>query len=291
MNGIQKKKPRNLKEALLGRLTEEEMAFVKRAFDTLGDTAILEIPSELKKKEKKIALALTEVNTAIKSVYAKKGATQGEFRIQPLRFLAGEKKKFAQYRENGCTFRISLGKVFFSPRLSTERLRIAREIQKDEVVAALFAGVGPFPIVFAKNSPMKKAFAVELNPVAVEDMKENLRLNKAENKIEIIEGDVKEIVPKYLKGKCNRVVMPLPKTGSTFLSEAFECLKPSGGIIHFYFFGEKTDPFGLGLKAVKEMAKEKKKKTRVLFKRVVRPFSARTDQIVIDFKVTPRKPQ
>ena len=55
-------KPRTLVEALKGKLTPAEIKIAPRAFDVIGDIAILEIPAPLVKKEKIIAKALLEVN-------------------------------------------------------------------------------------------------------------------------------------------------------------------------------------------------------------------------------------
>jgi tRNA (guanine37-N1)-methyltransferase len=280
-----KKKPRNLKEALKGKLSAKEMNLLQTAFDSLGNAAIIEIPDELLKKEKIIGEALIKLQPRFKAIYRKKGITSGEFRVLPLKLIAGKKVKKATYKESGCIFKVSIGKVFFSPRLGTERLRIAKKIKKNEIIGALFAGVGPFPIVFARNSEMKKAFAVELNKIAVEDLKENIELNKCSEKVIPLLGDVRKIVPKKLKGKCDRVVMPIPKTGNTFLGTAIDCLKKEGGIIHFYFFGNKNKPFDDALNEIKKAVKKKKKKKRVLLKRIVRPFSPAVVQVVIDFKI------
>ncbi|MBN2127267.1 MAG: class I SAM-dependent methyltransferase family protein [Candidatus Diapherotrites archaeon] len=282
---LNKKKPRNLRDALKEKLNEKEMQLLQTSFDSFGNTAVIEIPDELLKKEKLIGEALLSINKHFQAVYRKKGKTEGEFRVLPLKLIAGKPLKKAEYRESNALFRISLGKVFFSPRLSTERLRISKKIKKNEVIGALFAGVGPFPIVFAKNSEMSKAYAVELNPQAVKDMEENIKLNKCSEKIIPIEGDVNKVVPMQLKGLCDRVVMPIPKTGNTFLNSAIDCLKKKGGVIHFYFFGSKEKPFDNALKEIDSAIKEKNKKKRILFKKIVRPFSPTTVQVVIDFKV------
>ncbi len=278
-------KPRNLRESLESKLSKKELSLLKTSFDSLGDVAIIDVPEELFKKEKIIGEALLSINKHFKAVYRKKGVTSGEFRVLPVKLIAGERLKQATYRESNCVFKISVGKVFFSPRLSSERLRISGKIKKNEIVGALFAGVGPFPIVFAKNSEMSKAFAVELNPIAVQNMVENIKLNKCEDRVIPILGDVKKVVPKKLVGKCDRVVMPIPKTGNTFLTEAIDCLKPTGGVIHFYFFGEKNNPFKNALNEINKIVKLKNKKKRVLFKKIVRPFSPKIVQVVIDFKI------
>ncbi len=282
---MQQEQPQNLKQALAGKLSKRESEKLRASFDTLGNIAIIEIPKELEKKQKIIGNALLRLNKNIKTVCKKTGAHKGKYRIEPVKIIAGEKNLLATYRESACTFQIPLGKVFFSPRLGTERLRIAREIKSGEVVGAFFAGVGPFPIVFARNSPMKKAIAIELNPTAVKWMQKNIILNKVSGRVEAVKGDVKKIVPRKFKGAFDRVVMPLPKGAESFLREAILSIRPQGGIVHFYAFVPASDPFSEPIKKISAAAKKLKKKVKVLFKRQVRTFSKETIQVVIDFWV------
>jgi len=279
-----KKKPRNLREALKGTLTKKEMEFLITSYDSMGDIAVIQVTKELEKKAKIIGKALLNMNKQFTTVCMVSGEHQGPFRIQPVKVIAGKRTKKALYKESGSSFMVELGKVFFSPRLGTERLRISQLIKENEVIGAFFAGVGPFPIVFARQSKMKKAYAIELNPQAVEGLIHNIALNKCQNKIEPILGDVKEIVPKMLVGKCDRIVMPLPKGGEGFLREALMALKPSGGIVHFYRFVDREKGAEQPLKEIKEAAKKLGMKTRILRKKKVRSFSARIEQMVIDFR-------
>jgi len=282
---MDKTAPRNLKEALQGKLSAKESELLRTSYDTLGNIAIIEIPNGLEKKEKAIAKALLLVNKSVKTVCKKTGAHKGIYRIEPVKIIAGEKNFLATYRESGSVFYVPLGKVFFSPRLGTERLRIAREIKKGEVIGAFFAGVGPFPIVFARNSPMARAVAIELNPVAVTWMKKNIIANKVQAKVEAVKGDVKKIVPRKYRGAFDRVVMPLPKGAENFLREAIISIKPKGGVIHFYSFVPAADPFTGPVKKINEAAKKLKRKVKVIFKRQVRTFSKETVQVVVDFRV------
>ena len=279
------KKGGNIKDLLEGKLGEKEILLAVNSFDLLGNAAIIEIPEKLAKKEKIIAEALMEANPSVQSVFKKAGAHSGVFRAEPVKLIAGKETDFAYYKESGCTFRISLGKVFFSPRLSYERERISKLIRKGEIVAALFAGVGPFPIIFAKNSKMKKAYAVELNPVAFQDMVENAKANKVEDKVIPVLADVKEFCPKFLKGKCDRAVMPLPMGAENFLKEAMLCIKPKGGIVSFYSFVDRKKPYDKSIAKIKKVAKAIGKKVKIVFKREVRDYSPDTVQIVIDFFV------
>ncbi len=278
-----KKKPRSLKEALAGKLSAKELSSLVTSFDVIGTIAVIEIPGSLLKKKNLIARALMQANTHVKTVARIKGKHSGKYRVRPVEIVAGEHSALTEHREHGCRFKVQVGKMFFSPRLSHERERISALIRRDEIVGAFFAGVGPFPLVFAKHSPMKKAYAVELNPSAYKFLKENIELNKCSESIEPILGDVRKVAPR-LKGKCDRIVMPLPKGAEHFLDSAFTAAAPRC-TVHFYQFSPREAPFKEALAKVKEAAKKFNRKARVLRKKKVRSFSPGIVQVVIDFRV------
>ncbi len=282
---LQQQKPHSLEDALKGKLTPVERKELITSFDTVGNVAVIEIPDALKKKAKLIGKALLEANPRVQSVYRIASAHGGKYRVQKISWLVGKKQPRAHYREAGCEFVVDLGKVFFSPRLSAERLRIARLIQPGEVVGAFFAGVGPFPIVFAKHSRMAKAYAVELNPAAVRNLKENVKLNRVEDRVVPILGDVNKVVPKRLKGLCDRIVMPLPHGGEDFLEAAFLALKPAGGVIHFYQFTRKENPLAEPMRRVEAVAAQSGRSVKVQAWREVRSFSPAKVQVVLDVEV------
>jgi len=273
----------NLKEVLEKKLNKKEKAVFIKSFDTLGNIALIEIPKELEKKQKLIGDTIIKLNKNIKTVCKISGPHKGKYRLQPLKIIAGEKNFTAEYKESNCRFIFDVRKVFFSPRLSNERIRISNLIKKDETVGCFFAGAGPFPIVFSKNSEMKKAFAVELNPQAVKYMKKNIELNKCKEKVEVFLGDVNKIAGTKLKNSCDRIVMPMPHGGETFLYATLKALK-KGGIIHFYQVLEKDTAFETAIERAKKECEKQKRKFKLLDKRKVRPFSAAKMQVVIDFR-------
>lgn len=276
------KAPLNLKESLKPKLTKKEFAFAPKAFDSFGDVAVIEIPKELSKKKKLIGETLLNLQPRFRTVCSIESNHEGEFRVQKVKIIAGKKDLIANYKESGAIFKVPLGKAFFSPRLGSERLRIAKVIKKDEFVGCFFSGVGPYPIVFSKNSVMKKAVAIELNPVAHDFAIENAVLNKCFDKIDFILGDVKKIHKKF-KRKFDRIVMPLPHTGYQFLEEAFFCIKKSG-VIHFYEIIEKEN-FKLVENQIKLAAKNKKRKIKIISNKKVRQFSPSKEQVVFDILV------
>jgi len=225
----------NLKEALVKKLTKKEIGLLHRSFDVIGDIAIVDIPKGLKKKEKLIAKTLLNYNN-IKTVLKKASNVQGRLRTRKLLWLAGEKRKETIHKESGCRFRVDVETCYFSPRLGTDRLDVAKKVKRGEKVLVMFSGVGPAPIVIAKHSKAKEVWSVEISRKASKYAEENIKLNKLMN-VHHIQGDVKRVLPKIIKkvGKFDRIMMARPQLKYTFLKEAFSASK-KGTVIHMHDF-------------------------------------------------------
>ncbi|MBI5228972.1 class I SAM-dependent methyltransferase family protein [Candidatus Micrarchaeota archaeon] len=262
------------------KFTKRELALVPRAFDLIGDIALIEIPPALRKKGREIADALLKSSKRIKTVLAK-APVRGRFRVRRAEFLGGEEKTETVYKEAGCVFKMDLAKVYFSPRLSFERARIVSLVKDGERILVPFAGVGSFPLTIALRKQVK-IVAIELNPHAVRFMHENLRLNRVGEKVLVIEGDAKELMPKF-DGWANRIIMLLPEKGPEFLDAAVKAAAPDG-VIHFYAFSEKTQCNRL-LKKIAAACKKNKRSFKVLNQRIVAEYSPKIVEFVIDFGV------
>ncbi|MBI2446090.1 class I SAM-dependent methyltransferase family protein [Candidatus Micrarchaeota archaeon] len=273
----------SFREALVAALGAQEGHEATASYDTVGDIAIIEVPEKLESKERIIASALLKSNPRLKTVLKKESAMQGQFRVRKFKWLAGRRNYVAEYKESGCTFRFDLRKTYFSTRLSHERTRIASLTQPKEKVLALFAGVGPFAIVIAKQQPSADVVAVELNPDAFAMMQDNVAQNKVRNVL-ALKGDVRAVLKKYPKW-ADRACMPLPHTGYDFLDDVIAAMK-DGGVVHFYGFGgEAEGVFTLNLAKVKSACKRQGVACTILEKRVVRPYAPAVFQVVIDFQV------
>jgi len=218
-------------------LTPAEYRLLPRAFDAVGDILILELPRELEKKEKRIAAAYLSAFPGIRTVAKKSAVHAGRYRTRRLTILAGRRKKEAICRESGLRLKVHLEKMYFSPRLAAERLRIARQVKGGEDVLVMFSGCAPYCCVIARHSAAKRVTGIELNPDAHRYALENVKLNKLEGRITLHAGDVRTVLPK-LKRKFDRIIMPLPKTGEEFLPLALQHIKKDGTIHYYTFMGE-----------------------------------------------------
>ena len=248
-----------LKEDL--RFSKDELKLLPRSFDIIGEIIIIQIPHDIEKKEKIIAESLLKQHNNIKTVYAR-GKFYGRLRKPRLKWIAGKKISETTYKESGCFFKLDVKTCFFSPRLSTDRLDIARMCKKGENVLVMFSGVAPYGIVIARNSHVKRVMCVELSKEASEHARENVKLNRLTN-VEIVQGDVKRICPLLKKKKdfFDRIIMGRPQLKETFLKEAFMVVK-KGSIVHFQdFISDKDMKKGISHQKSYGCCKKSKKKS------------------------------
>ncbi|MFA5303278.1 MAG: class I SAM-dependent methyltransferase family protein [Candidatus Nanoarchaeia archaeon] len=261
----------NLKELMKNDLTIQEVGLLKRSFDQIGSIAQLEIPKELESKVKLIAEKIIETYKNIKTVVKKEDITLGEYRIRPVKILAGEQTTTTLHKENGILMNLDLNKVFFTPRLSGERLRVLDSIKKNDFVADLFCGVGPYAILIAKFSKAKKVLANDLNPDAYKYLIENAKKNKAI--MECYNKDARS----FHKLNADKVIMNIPKFSESFLKCAFDNCKTGGRVFYYCFANDKE---------LNERVKEIKKagKARILKKTKCGDIGPGTYRWCIDFK-------
>jgi len=213
------------------------------SFDQIGNIAVF---NEKISKDK----AKSILNKRIKTVSYKSKNYSGKLRLPKIKILAGIKTKETIHKESNCLFKLNIEKCYFSVRSSNERLRISKQVKKNESILVMFSGIAPFPLVIEKNSNPKEIYAIELNKTCHKYAKENLILNKSK-KIKLFQGDVKKVLPKINK-KFDRILMPLPTDAESYLSLAKKYIKKKG-IIHYYTFGQEKD-----IKNIKQKYKTKK---------------------------------
>lgn len=226
--------PRSLPEALGGKLPPHIIAKIPRSFDVIGDIAVLEADEDVLPYGQVIGEGLNSVNRKIRLVLLKVSPISGDYRVAKYLRLWGRGGTETIHRENGCLFSLDISRVFFTPRLSSERARVAGLVYENEVVADLFAGVGPFSILIAKRVQGVTVYAVELNEHAYSYLVRNISLNRVADKVFPHLGDARDIAKTGIRGKCDRVIMNLPFGSELFLDAGSNALKPSGGMIHLY---------------------------------------------------------
>ena len=277
-----------LKVLLAGKLETWRLDLLHKSYDIVGDIAVIRLPESLNQQSEVIAKAIMQTHKRVKTVLHQASPVSGDFRLRELEWVAGERKTETVHKEYGCLLKVNLEKCYFSPRLSYERNRIAQQVQPGEVIVNMFAGVGSYSIVIARHSEAEKIYSIDINPVAIDYMQENVKLNKVEERVVPILGDAKKVVEERLRNVADRVIMPLPERAYEYLDSALLSLKPTGGRIHYYDFEHARKPEDPIVK-IKEKVSEKLERLNVdfeiPFQRIVRGVGPNWFQIVLDIAV------
>ncbi len=178
----QKKQAGNLADLLVPAVPNELVDKVPRAFNIVGTIAVLEIDEQLAPFKEAIVRALLEIHPHLTSIFSKQSERSGEFRTNSLDLVWGNGNPVTTHVENGCRFLVDVKGAFFDPRLVHEHARVIDSIRagcKDSdtcSVLDLFCGVGPFVVPLAKDKGIR-AWAVDLNPRAIELLATNIKAN------------------------------------------------------------------------------------------------------------------
>jgi tRNA wybutosine-synthesizing protein 2 len=207
-------------------IPEHAKKFLPSGWQILGDVIIISLRAELESQKTEIGMALLSLYPRCRTVLLDHGIN-GKIR-QPVReIIAGEKTETI-HKENGCLFKLDAMQVMYSQGNLAERKRMSK-LGRGEVVVDMFAGIGYFSIPMAVHSRPKKVFAVEINPVAFNYLKENIRLNNVEGIIELVAGDCATATP---RGLADRVIMGY-LDAHEYLPQGIRALVPFG-ILHYH---------------------------------------------------------
>jgi len=254
-----------------------------KSFDVVGSVAVVETPEKAKKKElREFAGEIMATHPRVRTVARKAGATGGAFRVRPLQVIAGEKSLKTLHKENGCSYEVDLRKVYFQPRLSFERNRVAMLVKEGENVLVLFAGVGPFAINIARQQKTARVVGVEINPVAAKLFKKNVLLNKVNVKV-FCEDAKKFLRRKAFLKWAHRIVMPHPTAAFKFLPAALKACKKKA-TIHFYAIIENNS-VAAAEKEIKKICRKKSVSAKIVLYRRALSYSPHAHQAVFDVLV------
>ena len=195
------------------------------SFDIVGDIAIVKYREN--EDMEKVADEILKKHKNVKNVAVDYGV-YGEERIRKIELIRGTHTETI-HREFGVRIKVDISKVYFSPRLATERWGVVQRVKDGETIYDMFAGCGPFSIMIAKYKKVR-IFASDINRYAILYLTENIKLNKIKGVYPML-GDSRIISGKI--PKVDRIIMNLPHSSSKFIPYALNAIK-KGGEIHYY---------------------------------------------------------
>lgn len=252
------------------------------SFDVIGDIAVLKIPEPLAPHRAEIGRAILAWNRKLRVVAQDRGVT-GKLRIRDLEIVAGEPRTETDHTEYGLRYRVDVARSYFSPRLGSERWRVAELVAPHEVVADPFAGVGPYAILIARRRDPRRVVASDANPVAVELLRRNVAANRAD-RVEVREGDAKAILRAI--APADRIILDLPHSAMEFLPTALGALAPRG-TVHVYAILEDADQEDRA-RAIRTIVERSGRKVAALTIHTVRAYAPTQHHVAFDVTVGPR---
>jgi tRNA (guanine37-N1)-methyltransferase len=227
---------RLLAKSAIRHLDAQQVARLTKGIDIIGDIAILKVPNEFQGEKRHIAESLLDLAPNIRVVLEQIAPVSSQFRIRKLQWLEGEYRTETVHSEFGCLYKVNVETTYFSPRLSSERKRIADLVSRGECVVNFFAGVGSFSIMIARHSHPSIVYSFDINAAAVHYHSINNALNRVRDSIDVICGDANRLVAASLVGRADRVLLPLPELAFESLPIAKNALKNESGMVHCYVF-------------------------------------------------------
>ena len=221
---------------------------------------------------------VTKIYKDVRSVFLKLGTT-GELRLPQLVLVYGDGSTEAEVKENGLRFKLDVSRVYYNPRLSGERARVASLAKDGEKVLDMFSGVAPFSITIASRAKVE-VLSVDINPYATYYASVNVENNKRRLKggVEVLRADARRL-PELVDESFDRIIMNNPTASVEFLDAACR-LASKGASIHIYVLGTSEELAVnrvLGSGCTKEIA--------VVGHRRVLEYSPSSSVYVVDLKV------
>ncbi|WP_018258723.1 class I SAM-dependent methyltransferase [Halomicrobium katesii] len=255
------------------------------SYERIGEVIVVD--EDDPERARVIADAIVASDLPVRTVLNRASKVKGETRVRDWDVLAqpdDEPDRPATevvHREYGCEFLVDLDAVYFSPRLATERHRVVEQVDADERALDMFAGVGPFVVPLAQRGAT--AVGVDVNPTAIEYLRENARRNGVADRVTAIEGDVRAVAPDY-EDWADRLVMNLPHSADEFL-DAAETIAANDCVLHYYDIQHEDDPYGPGERAIRA-AFEPDYDVTVETRHTVRSYAPHEHNVVLDVRVS-----
>ena len=281
-----RRRPKDLRDSVNGELSGSMLSRLPRSFDIIGDVAILELPHELDDLADIVGKGVMRLNPRVRLVLRKFGDISGVYRTRNFEVIAGTGTTETVYREFSSNLRLDVASVYFNPRLSHERMRVASQVKEQERVLDMFAGVGPYTILIAKTQLSSVVYSIDINPQAFGYLKENLLLNHVADRVLPNLGDAREVVAKSFQGIADRVIMNLPSEAVNFIDVALLALQRRGGVIHYYSFASRKDTIENVIESIRKVIEGNGRTLQsVDFAKVLKEISSNRVQVALDLYV------
>lgn len=223
------RKPASVREFLEERLGGPVDAVY--SYSVVGDIVLVSMrPEKVERYGRLIGEAIATIHPGVGAVYAKV-STVGEFRVQRLVHLYGERRTWTVYKEHGIRFWVDVARMYVNPSLAEEHRRVAKMVGEGELVLDMFSGFGGFSLHIAS---LREAVVVaaDINPYAVEALRRSIGMNRLRGEVHPLHYDAR-LAEALLRRSFTRIVANNPIHIYEF-SRPLCSLAVEGGAVHYY---------------------------------------------------------
>lgn len=229
-----------LRKALQGIVPEPFLYDIPQNVSLIGDIAVVRIPDHCRIYSSDIVQAIVSHYNRVKTIVNKTANVTGEKRVALFEIWFGSRTETI-HKEAGFIYMLDIKTVFFNPRLTSEHIRIAGQIRKNERILVPFCGIGPFVLPAAARR--SRVIAVDSNACACRFLRKNALLNHLADQVETITGDCYTL-DSLLQTQFDRIIVPAPYGREDSIDTLLSLLKP-GGTIYLYLFKKEREIAGI----------------------------------------------
>ncbi len=253
-------------------------------YHRMGRVLLLQRPESLAPYDALLGRAWQE-ELGVETVLVKAGPIDGELRTPRVRCIAGARTE-TEVVEHGVRWRFDAARVMFAAGNRSERLRAGRLVQRGEVVADLFAGIGYFSIPAALPGRATRVWAVEKNPVSVRYLIENATLNGVAERVTIVPGDNRAVALPVRS--FDRVFLGYLPSALPWLAGALPLLRPTGGWLHVHAVADVRSPLAEVARGVeRSLESAGARPLAPAHARPVKPYGPGRNHVVVDVNARP----
>ncbi|KAG7099715.1 hypothetical protein E1B28_001533 [Marasmius oreades] len=228
-------------EILQAILPKELREGAPTGFAATGHIAHMNLNEEYLPYKHVIGQIFLDKNKYIRTVVNKLDNIDTRFRFFEMEILAGEQNLVVEHHEADCRFTFDFSQVYWNSRLHTEHQRIVDMLKPGEVLADVFAGVGPFALPAAKKGCA--VLANDLNPNSFKYLTQNIQDNEVTETVRASCEDGRDFIravfsrvatspfppymgPKPSKTKARKLEKEAKKSGSAMPHDDWPSTKP-----------------------------------------------------------------
>lgn len=194
----------NAKLVMLTVSGNPEFALKKEELDSYKRAVLEALPNE---KQLSIYLQIKQMGRGISTQFFEMHLAGPDTLSEELHLTTYNEKKVIKLKVNPSSF--LQPNTYQAERFYAKAIELL-ELQGDELLLDLYCGIASIGLSLASH--VKRVVAIEINPYAVHDAKENIKLNNQTN-IEVHLGDVGKVLKELALAQPDVVVIDPPRAG------------------------------------------------------------------------------